>query len=242
MRAAALVALAFIGLSVVPVVHADVELSASACGPPCGPIPVIITILLEKSKGLTFDENNVFETKGKVQYYFDIDQNGYAYDPAEEMKITTKINKQPPWVKTTVTPTEYDVPLQTWECPTCVQTEGSDPQQQMFMWESDIAVKVEKLRDPTPEELKKWTKSDGTYRASFSAISNDSMVGTDPTGRPAGLMEGYGIKELRFLSSAETAASASNDVNAGGEAPGLSVVMIAGIVGLAAFVVLRRRQ
>lgn len=224
----------------VPVGASTASILRDDCNPPCGPIPVIITILLEKSKGLTFEDGG-FESTGVVQYYYDITQNGYAYDPTKEMTVTLKVNKQPPWVSTSLEPMKYTVPLRPEECPDCVYQVGTT-EQFYYQHEHPVSVKVEKLRDPTPEELVKWTKSDKTYRATFSAVSPDSMVGTDPTGRPAGLMEGYGIKELRFLASAESAAAAGSGAEPQGLAPGpgpmaLGAVVLAVVVAIA----IRRR-
>src|SRR5687768_2919037 len=128
-RTLVLIAVPFLALLMV----APAATASEGCaGPPCGPIPVIITIFLDEYKGVTFDENNVFASDGKVQYYFDIDQNGYAYDPQGEVKITFKVNKAPPWTRTTIEPTEIPIPVGS---PQHVQPEGTDAGQLQFLYE-----------------------------------------------------------------------------------------------------------
>ncbi|MBI2078092.1 MAG: hypothetical protein HYT80_06950, partial [Euryarchaeota archaeon] len=82
-----------------------------------------------------------------------------------------------------------------WECPTCLQPEGSDPGNLQFYWEAPLKVKVDKLRDYEPQELKKWLRSDGTYRLTFSVTSTDSQM---PINNGAGIQEGYAPKDLKF--------------------------------------------
>lgn len=211
MRALQLIPFILAGALSAPVAAAEPEdaqpleafVAADACAdagfPPCGPITVIITIILEKSKGITFGDSDVFETKGKVSFYFDVDQEGYWYDMQEEIWLEFGVNKQPPWLKTSFDPPKMKVPYRPIDgCTDCLKQEGSDPQNWQFYWEGDVKVKVEKLRDYTAKDLKPYLKSDGTYRVTFRASSNDSMAGTDQTGRPAGLTEGYGPKDLKF--------------------------------------------
>lgn len=240
MRLAALFGALLLSAFFAPIVQADllgIGQELDRCAPPCGPIPAIITIFLGKSKGLVF-ENNLFETDGRVQYYFDVDNDGYVFDPDPTKQVIAKmgVNKQPPWAKTTVEPAEHVVPVGD---PTNVKDDGTTGQLK-FEFEFPIHVKVEKLREPTLEELKKFTKSDGTYRIMINAYSNDSMAGTDPTGRPAGIQEGYGIKELRFISAEEPIykqTAAQPDANA----PSLGILALAAAVGATA-VLLRRRN
>ncbi|MBI2078091.1 MAG: hypothetical protein HYT80_06945 [Euryarchaeota archaeon] len=217
-----------------PAVEADSSV-ACAAAPPCGPITVIITIVLEKSRDLQFGDTDVFETKGKVSYYFDVDGEGYWYDAGEEVWLEFAVNKQPPWLETSFEPKKIKVPYRAIDgCTDCVRQEGSDPQQWQFYWEGDVKVKVEKLRDYDAAELKKWLKSDGTYRVTFRASSNDSMAGTDATGRPAGLMEGYGPKDLRFRPEVEGASAETNEADGLAAGPGLLVFLFAavGAIGL----------
>lgn len=241
MRLAAVFATLLVGAFFAPTIQAElVDVESDRCSdfPPCGPIPAIITIFLDKSKGLTF-ENDLFESDGKVQYYFDVDNDGYVFDPApgEEVVIKMGVTKQPSWVKTTVEPLEHVVPVND---PRYVQQAGATGQLE-FVYEFPIHVKVEKLREPTYEELKKLTKSDGTYRIMVNAYSNDSMAGTDPTGRPAGLQEGYGIKELRFISANEPSFMEAGSQSAQGEAPGFGLAAFVAALG-ATLVLLRRRN
>jgi hypothetical protein len=241
MRFGTLFTALLLGAFFAPTIHAQtVDIDADRCAdfPPCGPIPAIITIFLDKSKGLTFTDN-VFESDGRVQYFFDVDNDGYVFDPDPTQEVIVKmgVNKQPPWVKTTVEPTEHVVPVND---PTFVKDDGSATQKK-FEYEFPIHVKVEKIREPTYEELKKLTKSDGTYRVMVNAYSNDSMAGTDPTGRPAGLQEGYGIKELRFISAEEPVFQAGSTSAAAGEAPGLGIIGFVGALG-ATLLLLRRRD
>ena len=239
MRHAFIFAVLLLGAFFAPIVQAqtvDVEADRCADFPPCGPIPAIITIFMDKSKGLTF-ENNLFESDGRVQYYFDVDNDGYVFDPDPTQQVVVKmgVNKQPPWVKTTVEPAEHVVPVND---PSHVKEAGA-PGQLEFVYEFPIHVKVEKLREPTYEELKKFTKSDGTYRIMVNAYSNDSMAGHDTLGRPAGLQEGYGIKELRFISAEEQAFKESTAQPAG-QAPGIGLTAFVAAIG-ATIILLRRR-
>lgn len=229
-----------LGTFFAPIVQADiVDVEAARCAdfPPCGPIPAIITIFMDKSKGLTF-ENNLFESDGRVQYYFDVDNDGYVFDPDPTQEVTIKmgVNKQPPWVKTTVEPAEMVVPVND---PRNIKDAGA-PGQLEFVYEFPIHVKVEKLREPTYEELKKLTKSDGTYRIMVNAYSNDSMAGHDTLGRPAGLQEGYGIKELRFI-SAEEESFKQHAAQPEANAPGIGLTAFVAAIG-ATMVLLRRRK
>lgn len=218
----------------------DVTTSTAHCGPPCGPIPVIITILMDKTKGVRFDESGMFEREGVVEYYVDIYQNGWIYDPTKQVEVQMKINKQPPWTKTSVEPSKFRVLLSPAECPTCYTPRDPSLEGLQYVYRHPTKITVEKLRDPTPEELKRWLKSDGTYRVSVSAVSNDSMVGTNQTGTPAGLMEGYGVKEIRFLPD-EAPEGAAGAQEAKGAAPGAPLVGLLAAVA-AAGVALRRRR
>jgi hypothetical protein len=235
---AVLAAVALLAGLFAPVPAAALADAHSGCAPPCGPIPVIITLTLDKSKNVDFDAKGDFSATGKIQYYFDIDQNGYAYDPTKEVAIELKVNKQPPWVQTTVEPTKVVVPIRPQDgCPTCVSPEGSPPETQ-FNWEHDLKVTVHKTRDFSADELRKWLKSDGTYRVSINAISNDSMAGTDATGKPAGLMEGYGVKEIRFLAPAALKAQLGQ-TQAPAKAPGLDAFGFVAALGVAMFLLRR---
>lgn len=221
--------------------NGDLATSTEHCGPPCGPIPVIITILAEKTKGVRFDESGLFERTGVVEYYVDVDQNGYVYDPAKKVEVQMKVNKQPPWTKTSVTPQSFPVPLNPAECPTCHAPAAPSADELQFLYKHEIQITIEKLRDPAPEELKRWLKSDGTYRVSISAVSNDSMVGTNQTGTPAGLMEGYGVKEIRFLPDDASEAGAARAKEAQGAASGAPLLgVLAAVAALG--VALRRRR
>ena len=215
--------------SEVETVDAVASGSCASGFPPCGPITVIITIILEKSKGISFGDADVFESKGKVSFYFDIDQEGYWYNATEEIWLEFGVNKQPPWLQTTFEPQKMKVPYRPMDgCTDCVKQEGSDPQQLQFYWEGNIKVKVEKLREYTAKELKPWLKSDGTYRVTFRASSNDSMAGTDQTGRPAGLVEGYGPKDLRFVPQVDGQASpGSSEADGLAPIPGLGFLVAA---------------
>ncbi|HEX9815931.1 MAG TPA: hypothetical protein VGB18_03035 [Candidatus Thermoplasmatota archaeon] len=240
MRHAIIVTGLFLGAFFAPIAQAEpVEVDGARCAdfPPCGPIPAIITIFMDKSKGLTF-ENNLFESDGRVQYYFDVDNDGYVYDPdpTQEVVIKMGVNKQPAWVKTTVEPAEMVVPVND---PRYIKEAGA-PGQLEFVFEFPIHVTVEKLREPSYEELKKVTKSDGTYRIMINAYSNDSMAGHDTLGRPAGLQEGYGIKELRFISAEEQAFKDNAAAQPAGNAPGVGLLAFVAAMG-ATIVLLRRR-
>jgi hypothetical protein len=241
MQASTFVALIFVGAFLAPVAQANTEpLDLDRCAVPCGPIPAILTIYMDKSKGVTFTDNK-FESDGRVQYYFDVDNDGYVFDPdpREEIIVKMGVNKQPAWVKTTVEPAEHRIPISVADCPDCIKVDATG--QAEYNYEFPIKVTVEKIREPTLEELKKATKSDGTYRIMVNAYSNDSMAGSDPTGRPAGVQEGYGIKELRFVSAAEPV-FVENVAQPQANAPGIGVfgLLAAVAVGLAA-VGLRRR-
>ena len=211
-----------------------------AGGVPCGPITVILTIILEKSKGIRFGDSNVFETKGKVTAYWDVDMEGYWYDPAKEIEIKFGVSKQPPWVKTTIEPAKMKLPYRPWECPGCVQPESSNPGDLMFYWEGDIKVKVEKTAEYTMKEFKPFRKSDGTYRVTFYAQSDASMLGTPQTGQYAGLQEGYGPKDLKFIPEPSDKVSAkSSDADVVTPTPGFAALI--GAAAAAAFFAYRRK-
>jgi hypothetical protein len=218
----------------------------SGCAPPCGPIPVIITITLDKSRNVEFDADGKFEAVGKVQFYYDIDDNGYAWspDPREEVWVNMKVAKAPNWTQTTIEPTKFRVPIRPYDeatqaCTDCIRPEGDAPQMQ-FVYEHALKVTVQKTRDFDALELKRWLKSDGTYRVTINAVSNDSMAGNEYVGKPAGLQEGYGVKEIRFTAPKEfVGASASQQPDA--NAPGLEMFGLLAALG-AALVLVRRRD
>lgn len=218
----------------------------SACAPPCGPIPVIITITLDKSRNVAFDENGKFEASGKVQYYWDIDDNGYAWDPdpTKEVWVQMKVAKAPNWTKTKLEPEKFRVPIRPAEqaamgCLDCVKPEG-DPPAMQYVYEHPLKVTIEQTRDFTAEELKRWLKSDGTWRVTINAVSNDSFAGNEQVGKPAGLQEGYGVKEVRFTAPKGLTAQQGAD-GKGGAAPGLELFGFIAALG-AGLALLRRRE
>lgn len=209
----------------------------SSCSPPCGPIPVIIDIKLEKFRNLTFGDANELALPGTVAYYVDVDRDGFYYDKDHRPMITFRINKQPPWVNTTIAPDRFEVPVDDTRYLT---NEGEQPGEVQFLWSASIRVTVEKVRDPTVDELKtKWLRSDGTYRVSVGAVSTASLAGGGAAGGSMGLQEGYGVRELRFLPEIELDQE-TVDRNPWREAPAPPFWAWAGL--LCVFAAMRRRR
>lgn len=208
----------------------------AGASPPCGPIPVIIEIKLEKFRNLTFGDATQLVLQGTVSYYVNVDQDGFYYDPENKPQISFRINRQPPWVHAVVQPAQYEVPV---DDPNHLEGEEGGAGEIRYYWEAPITVTVDKLRDPTAEELSgKWIRVDGTYRVSISGSSTASITAGDLLGAPIGLQEGYGVRELRF--NKEGVAS-PGDLPDGPEAPGPAIPLLAAALLLAALGLRRRR-
>ena len=239
MRTTPLLAIVAAVLLSAPIVSAEpaLPLTTDGAGVPCGPIYGFMTVVLGKSKEIRFGDSKVFETSGTLSYYFDVDQEGYWYDGNKEIWATFAVSKQPPWLQASIDPPKVQVKYRPWECPSCLQPEGSDPGNLMFYWETPVKVKVDKLRDYTPQELKKWLRSDGTYRLTFTVSSTDSPV---PINNGAGLQEGYAPKDLKFRPEIEDQAKSQASDNRV-YAPGLGAGLAA-LAAVAAAVVASRRR
>lgn len=170
------------------------------CAPPCGPIPVIIDIETGDKKKFAFGAEESLVLEGVVSYYVNVDGDGFWFDPQNEPKITFRVNKQPPWVKTTIEPSEFTVPLSD---PRYLSPEGSPEELQLqYYWEAPIKITYKKLRDPTAEEIapdSPFIRSDGTYRVTLSASSTASVLAPEVFGPNMGVQEGYAVKEIRIV-------------------------------------------
>lgn len=176
--------------------------SASAhCSPPCGPISVDLSIDVGKFRGLMWGNETEIVKTGLVSFYIDVDTNGFWFDPDNKPKITVRVNKQVPWVETTIEPSEFEVPI---DDPTYLGFENGQPgTQTQYLWTAPITVTMKKLRDPDPVtefgDDPYYVKTDGTYRVSISAISTGSYAAQPALGTQWGIQEGYGSREFRFV-------------------------------------------
>jgi MYXO-CTERM domain-containing protein len=198
------------------------------CSIPCGPIPVIITIKLEQTDDLAFEGKDEMVLPGTMEYRFDIDQDGYLYDPQEEPVVVFKTPRSVPWVEVSVEPPEVTIPVRD---PQYIQMDDpeNDPSQMSYVYTADIQVTITKTREPTAVEMEQYVRSDGMYRILLAATANSSME--DSGGYQLGLMEGYGVRQLRFIPE-DGDASPQGEPNEGGSAP--SPGAVAGWVGLVA--------
>jgi hypothetical protein len=204
------------------------------CAPPCGPISVVLSLKVEKTRELVVPEDGPLTLPGKITYYFDADQEGYAYDDDNKPVATFKVPRGVSWLRATFEPSEIAIPV---DDPKYIQQEDpqNDPSQLMFYYEHPVKVTIERTRMPTATELKEQVRNDGQYRMLLATSSEASMV--EQGGYQVGLMEGYGVRELRFLPEDVPMPNATED---GGNAPGPAFALIIAALGIA-LVIARRR-
>lgn len=218
------------------------ETASAHCGPPCGLIPVMLSITLDRFTDLAFANESTITVKGNVEYYWDIDQDGYAYDPNKEVEMTLGfyMERVPAWIEPKVTPAKARVPVRPSDnCMDCVQPDNAQGQGQlMFRWVLPITVTLEKKRDHDASEVRQYLRSDGMYRVALFASTPESLAGNPQTGQPAGLLEGYVQKDLRLVPEPLNAPDGSRDAQQ--TAAGASV--LAPLLALAAGLVLFRSR
>jgi hypothetical protein len=222
--------------------------SACAAAPPCGPIPVVIEIRVDGPRYDNFGESSELVREGVVSFYINVDNDGFWFDPDKPPKMTFHVNRQPPWVRTAVTPDGYTVPISD---PKYLSQEGGQPDQVQFYWEAPVTITVTKLRDPTPEEIadgSPFIRRDGSYRIVVSATTTSSVLVPDLFGPNMGLQEGYGVKELRMvpeIDGVQWLPDESGVLQPGGVAPpakgNAAAFGLVGILLVLAVFVLRRR-
>lgn len=215
--------LASVALAALVLVSVAPAVSADGCAsPPCGPIPVVINIKLDKWKGLTFEAQDELTFDGTVSFYVNVDQDGWWYDQQSPPVMTFRVNRQPPWIRTTIEPDNYVVPVSD---PTFLGPEGSNPNEVQFYWEAPVTIKVRKIAEPTPEDLASdspYIRRDGTFRITTSATTTASILGGAALGPNLGLQEGYGVRELRFIPEIDGVQWLPNELGVlgpGGQAP-----------------------
>jgi hypothetical protein len=220
-----------------PVVADDLVSLDGRCSVPCGPIPVIISIQLDQdARELEFPPDGKIEMTGEFLYYFDVDQDGYGYDPQNLPVVAFKTPRSVDWAEVKVEPGEVPIPV---DDPSYIKQDDpmQQPEQSRYEFSVPITVTVTKLREPTPPELEENVRSDGKYRILLAATSNGSTV--DAGGTPYGLIEGYGVREMRFTPVID-AGGAESEEPAGGLAPAPGLVPL--VVLLTALAVALRRQ
>lgn len=207
------------------------------CNPPCGLIPVVVTITLEKSTGLAFGAEDKVVLKGTVEYYWDIDQDGYAYDPnlEMEMKIDFYRERVPGWIEPKVEPAKVKVPVRPQDnCSDCVQPDTAQGQGNlMFRWTHPITVTLEKKRAYDPAELRQYLRGDGMYRVTLQAETPASLTGNSQTGQPAGLLEGYVLKDMKFMPELGPGTDGTRDPGGAAGAPSFVAPLLAAALGFA---------
>lgn len=194
------VASLFLGLGLLtgPTAAAPACAGASA-NPPCGPIPVLIYVTMDQWKGLQFEGAQSMEFDATLSFYVNVDQDGFYYDQENPPIVTFRVNREPPWVKTTVEPSQFVVPIDDVQY---LSQENGEPTEIQYLWETPLKITVDRLRDPTPDELgpnSEYIRRDGTFRVTISATSTQSILMSEVFGNNMGLQQGYGVRELRFV-------------------------------------------
>lgn len=237
-------AFVLVGLSV-PVGAAEAPITSpvdDCMGPPCGLIPVLVTISVDKWKDLTFGTSDTITVQGEVEYYWDIDQDGYAYDAQKtvEMTLGLYMERVPGWIEPKITPTKVTVPVRPQDgCNDCVQPDNAQGQGHlMFRWVQKFTVTLTQTRDYDAKEVAQYVRHDGLYRITLFASTTDSLAGNAQTGQPAGLLEGYGTKDLRFVPEPLKGVDGSKDAQQ--TVPGAP--LIGGILAFGAAILLYRRR
>lgn len=172
---------------------------ATACAPPCGPIPVLLEIELEQWKNLTFGDAQELILEGTVSFYVDVDRDGFYYDQDENPTLTFRVNREPPWMRTTIEPPQYEVPVND---AAYIQQDNGGADQLMYYWTAPVNITIERLGDPSPEDFapeKRLVRHDGTVRVTVTAWSTSSLLSPDVFGPNVGLQEGYGVRDLRLV-------------------------------------------
>lgn len=183
------------GIILLPAVAATTN-AAALCAPPCGPIPAFVELHLEPVRNVTFADASELRLTGYVSYYVNVDQDGYYFDPQSPPVITFRVNRAPPWVQARFEPSQFTVPVAD---PQYVGQENGQTTELQFLWTSGLNVTLQRLRDPTVQELSRespWIHRDGTYRITLSGSSTSSVLAPQVLGPTAGLQEGYGVREL----------------------------------------------
>jgi hypothetical protein len=165
-----------------------------ACGIPCGPVPVIIMIHVEpEPRDADLSESAPSRFEGYVEYHVPIDEDaeGFFFSPTDRPVIRFEAARAAAWVSMKVEPPEIEVPV---DDPRYLGPDG-------YRYRHAITVTATATERPSPEDLRDQIRPDGRYRVLLTATSDPSTV--DPGAMVAvGLMEGYGVREFRFLPAA----------------------------------------
>ncbi len=247
MRSVELVVLACLAVVLLPLASASAAVQADdlvrnedeCAAIPCGPIPVIVTMQLGDTKGLSFPDDGVITMDGELIYYFDVDNDGFGHDQTNKPIVTFSTPRGVPWVTVQVEPAEIEIPV---DDPSYIsETDPDNPGQYQYEYRHPITVTLTKDATPTADELGDHLRSGDQYRILVAAQSTGSQVNAG--GTTYGHMEGYGVKDLRVTPSDEELSTVSGEPAAdGGSSPGLGVFAALVGLGLALAVTARRAR